>query len=98
MQSVLRTIRDYSIGADRITIVPTWTAPSITRNMAAVAHAGHMILAADSCSILHVHLSDRGAYLRDPPLAALARSRGMRVVFTIHGHDFAPFARAHPRL
>ncbi len=98
MQSVLRTIRDYSIGADRITVAPTWRAPSITRNTAAVAHAARVILAADKGSILHVHLSDRGAYLRDPPLAALARSRGMRVVFTLHGHDFARFARAHPRI
>jgi glycosyltransferase involved in cell wall biosynthesis len=97
MQSVLRTIRDHSIGADRVSVVPTWTGPAAARNALATAKAARIILAADRTTVLHVHLSDRGAYLREPPLAALARSRGMRVVYSLHGHDFPAVARAHPR-
>ena len=98
MQSVLRTIRDRSVGAERISILPTWGGPSATLNGALVARATRVILAADKASVVHVHLSNRGAYLRDPPLAALARARGMRVVLSLHGDDFPVFARRHPRI
>jgi glycosyltransferase involved in cell wall biosynthesis len=98
MQSVLRTIREHSIGADQITIVPTWDRPSVAHNALLVTRAAQVILSADRRSILHVHLSDRGAYLRDPPLAGLARARGLRVVLSLHGHDFPEFAELHPKL
>jgi glycosyltransferase involved in cell wall biosynthesis len=98
MQSVLRTIRDHSVGADRISVVPTWSGPSAKRNGVLVARAARVILKADKASVLHVHLSDRGAYLRDPPLAALARARGLRVVVSLHGPDFPSFAWGHPRI
>lgn len=97
IQSVLRTIEDYSIGADAVSVVPTWVGPAHQRNGAAVARAARLIVSAEQETILHVHLSNRGAYLRDPPLAALARSRGMRVVYSLHGNDFPRFARTHPR-
>jgi glycosyltransferase involved in cell wall biosynthesis len=98
MQSVLRVIRDHSVGADRITIVPTWSGASHVRNARLVAAAGRAILAADRETIVHVHLSNGGAYLRDPPLVALARSRGHRTVVSLHGNDFVAFARDHPRV
>jgi glycosyltransferase involved in cell wall biosynthesis len=98
MQSVLRTIRDYSVGADCISVVPTWSGRSIRHNAALTAHAARVILAADRRSIVHIHLSNRGAYLRDPPLAALARGRGLRVVVSLHGNNFPEFAQAHPRI
>jgi glycosyltransferase involved in cell wall biosynthesis len=98
IQAVLRTIRDHRIGADRISIVPTWGRPSAKYNAILVARAARIIMAADKRSIVHVHLSDRGAYLRDPPLAALARARGLRVIFSLHGHDFPTFADAHPQV
>ncbi len=98
MQSVLRTISDHSIGADTVTICPTWGSPSVRRNAVLTERAARSILAADRASILHVHLANGGAYLRDPPLAALARGRGLRVVVTLHGNDFPAFAAAHPRI
>jgi len=96
MQSVLRTIRDHSMGADKISIVPTWGGPSVRRNGMLVARAARVILEANRNAVLHVHLSNGGAYLRDPPLAALARARGLRVVFSLHGDDFPTFALARP--
>lgn len=98
MQSVLRVIRDHSVGAGRITVVPTWTGTSQIRNAVAVARAARVIMAADADTVVHVHLSNGGAYLRDPPLVRLARRRGLRVVVTVHGNDYAAFARAHPRI
>jgi glycosyltransferase involved in cell wall biosynthesis len=98
IQSVLRVIRDHSVGADEITIVPTWCSSSQVRNARLVAAAARAIIAADRDTIVHVHLSTGGAYIRDPPLVRLARSRRLRAVVTVHGNSFVTFARAHPRI
>ena len=43
-------------------------------------------------------MSNGGAYVRDGPLIALARRRGLRVAVSIHGFDFPEFSYTHPRL
>jgi glycosyltransferase involved in cell wall biosynthesis len=95
-QSVMRTIKECRIGADRISIRPTWNGYRQARNAQLVRKAAGAILRTDRATIIHAHLSNGGAYLRDGPLIALARRRGLRVVVTIHGYDFPEFAAAHP--
>lgn len=97
-QTVIRTIADFSIGADRISIKPTWNESRLLANSQLVRHAAGTILRADPDTIIHVHLSNGGAYVRDGPLIALARRRGLRVAVSIHGFDFPEFSYAHPRL
>jgi len=97
-QSVIRTITDHSIGADRLRVRPTWDGPRLIANLQLVRRAAGTILRADPETIIHVHLSNGGAYLRDGPLIALARSRGLRVVVSIHGFDFPEFSDTNPRL
>lgn len=97
-QSVIRTIHEWKVGADQITVVPSWQGYDQRRNLSLVRRAAGAIVRADRETIVHVHLSNGGAYLRDGPLIALARSRGHRVVVTIHGFDFPEFAASHQRL
>jgi hypothetical protein len=94
-QTVIRTIDEWSIGADRTSIRPTWSGPRQIGNAALVRRAAGTLLRAKPETIVHVHMSNGGAYLRDGPLIALARARGLRVVVTIHGFDFPEFAAAH---
>jgi hypothetical protein len=96
-QSVIRTIADFSIGADQISIKPTWNESRLLANSQLVRHAAGTILRAESDTIIHVHMSNGGAYVRDGPLIALARRRGLRVAVSIHGFDFPEFSDAHPR-
>lgn len=95
-QSVIRTITDFKIGADRMIVRPTWNGPRLITNSQLVARAACAILRAHRSSIVHLHLSNGGAYVRDGPLVALARARGLRVVISVHGFDFPAFAEAHP--
>ncbi len=95
-QSVIRTIADFSIGADEISIKPTWNGGRLLANSQLVRHAAGTILRAESDTIIHVHMSNGGAYVRDGPLIVLARRRGLRVVVSIHGFDFPEFSDAHP--
>jgi glycosyltransferase involved in cell wall biosynthesis len=97
-QSVIRTIVDFGIGADEIAVRPTWNGRRLLTNSQLVRRAAGTILRASSNTIIHVHMSNGGAYVRDGPLIALARARGLRVVVSIHGFDFPEFSNAHPRL
>jgi glycosyltransferase involved in cell wall biosynthesis len=97
-QSVIRTIADFGIGADEISVRPTWDGPRLVANAKLVRLAAGTILRADSDTIIHVHMSNGGAYLRDGPLIALARRRGLRVVVSIHGFDFPEFCDRHRSL
>jgi glycosyltransferase involved in cell wall biosynthesis len=94
-QTVIRTIDEWGIGADRTRVKPTWNGPRQVGNAALVRRAAGTLLRAKRETIVHVHMSNGGAYLRDGPLIALARARGLRVVVTIHGFDFPEFAAAH---
>jgi glycosyltransferase involved in cell wall biosynthesis len=95
-QSVIRTINDYGIGADRLSVRATWNESRTLANSLLVRRAAGTILRASSNTVIHVHMSNGGAYLRDGPLIALARRRGLRVVVSIHGFDFPEFCSAHP--
>ncbi len=97
-QSVIRTIADFGIGADEISIKPTWNESRLFANSQLVRRAAGTILRASSDTIIHVHMSNGGAYVRDGPLIALARARGLRVAVSIHGFDFPEFSDAHSML
>jgi hypothetical protein len=97
-QSVIRTITDFGIGADEISVRPTWNGPRLFANSQLVRRAAGTIVRTSSDTIIHVHISNGGAYLRDGPLIALAATRGLRVVVSIHGFDFPEFSAAHPSL
>lgn len=48
--------------------------------------------------IVHVHVASGASFFRKALLLAIARARGCRTVFHLHGGAFAAFARRHPRL
>ncbi|MGA9286106.1 MAG: glycosyltransferase family 4 protein [Solirubrobacteraceae bacterium] len=94
----MRTISDFGIGSDQISLQPTWNGAKHVTNSMLVLRAVGAIMRADSGTIVHVHMSNGGAYARDGPLIGLAKARGLKVVVSIHGFDFPEFAQAHRRL
>lgn len=49
-------------------------------------------------TVVVVHLSEGGSFVREGALLALARARGFATVAHLHGASFAEFARRMPRL
>ena len=96
-QSVIRVIRDNMIGADQIRVLSTWNGRHHARNLVLTVRAAAALARAPRASIVHFHLSNGGAWLREGPLIRLARARGFRIIVTIHGSDFAEFSRSRPR-
>jgi glycosyltransferase involved in cell wall biosynthesis len=96
-QSVIRVIRDNKIGADDIRVLSTWNGRRHAKSLFLTARAGVALARAPRATIVHFHISNGGAWLREGPLIRLARARGFRVIVTIHGSDFPEFARSRPR-
>lgn len=96
-QSVIRVIRDNKIGADDMSVLSTWSGRNQVRNLLLMARAAVALATAPRATIVHFHISNGGAWLRDGPLIRLASARGRRIIVTIHGPDFPEFARSRPR-
>ena len=96
-QSVIRVIRDNKIGADEIRVLSTWNGRQHLTSLFLTLRAGVALARASRTTIVHFHISNGGAWLREGPLIRLARARGFRVIVTIHGSDFPEFARSRPR-
>lgn len=98
MGSVLRVLAEHQIGGDDVRLHATWrpNAPvaSAALSMRALARVSRM----DRGEIVHVHLSEKGSFVREGAILAAARLRGLRTVTTIHGAEFMPFARQYPWL
>jgi glycosyltransferase involved in cell wall biosynthesis len=98
MATVIRVLTEHQVGGDVVDSHPTWTPRSpLVGAWLAVATA-RALLQMPAGEIAHVHLSERGSFLREGSLVALAYRRGLITVATIHGASFVPFARRHPSL
>jgi glycosyltransferase involved in cell wall biosynthesis len=95
-QSVIRTIRDQRIGADRVRVLATWKGFHNVRNAGLLAAAAKAVFVSQGSEIVHLHVSNGGAWLREGTLVGVCRTRGLRVVVTIHGFDFPEFSQARP--
>jgi glycosyltransferase involved in cell wall biosynthesis len=98
MGSVLRIIRDHSVGGDVVSLDPTWIADSPLRSAGLTARAMLKLMRIPSGEVIHVHLSERGSFLREGALLVLAKRRGLPTAATIHGASFLAFAHRRPRL
>ena len=97
-QTVIRVIHDHKMGADDIRVLSTWEGRHHATNLLLTVRAGLALARAPRTAIVHFHISNGGAWLREGALIRLARARALRVVVTLQGGDFAREARRHPRL
>jgi glycosyltransferase involved in cell wall biosynthesis len=96
-QTVIRVIRDHQMGADDIRVLSTWNGRHHLKNAFLTAGAGAALARAARTSIVHFHIADGGAWLREGPLMRLAKARGFKVVATLQGSDFVGDVRRNPR-
>lgn len=97
-QTVIRVIRDHRMGADEIRVLSTWDGRHHAKNLFLTTRAALALARAPRSSIVHFHISNGGAWLREGALLRLARARGFRVVVTLQGGDFVGDVQRHPRL
>jgi glycosyltransferase involved in cell wall biosynthesis len=98
MATVIRLLTEHQVGGDVVDAQPTWTPRSRLESAELAAASARALLRMPAGEVAHVHLSERGSFLREGSLLALARRRGLVTVATIHGASLMPFARRYPRL
>jgi glycosyltransferase involved in cell wall biosynthesis len=99
MASVIRVLVEHRVGGDAVSCHSTWRPESrLASARLSVAAALTLLRLPRRGVVVHVHLSERGSFVREGLLVALARRRGLMVAVTIHGASFTPFAHSHPRL
>lgn len=98
MASVIRVLTEHGVGGEAVQANPTWSPGSARATGGLYATALRALLRMPAGEVAHVHLSERGSFVREGWLLALADRRGLITVATIHGADFLAFAKRHPRL
>jgi glycosyltransferase involved in cell wall biosynthesis len=98
MASVIRTLTEHNVGGESVYSHATWRPRSPLPTTVLFAASVRALLRIPSGQVAHVHLSERGSFLREGSLVALAHRRDLVTVATIHGASFVPFACQHPRL
>jgi glycosyltransferase involved in cell wall biosynthesis len=98
MASAIRVLAEQHVGADAVECHASWTPRSRMGTCALSLRSTGEILRLPRGELVHVHLSERGSFIREGFLLALAHRRGLTTVATIHGASFASFARHHRRI
>jgi glycosyltransferase involved in cell wall biosynthesis len=99
MATVIRLLAEHDIGGDIVDFYPTWRpqqSPLATTGL--VVASLQALRRMPPAHVAHIHLSERGSFLREGLLVTLARRRGLVTVATIHGASFVPFASRYPWL
>jgi glycosyltransferase involved in cell wall biosynthesis len=99
MSSVLDVYSRMPLQRYRFEIVPTWSPDSALWGLVPFSRAlAGIVPTRERPAIAHVHLSERGSFVREGAIAAASHALGIRVVLSLHGRDFAEFCDAHPGL
>lgn len=95
MGSVIHVLTENQMGGRRVVSHPTWRPRSRLASVPLACVAASHVLRSNRDDIVHVHLSERGSFLREGAIVVLASLLRRATVVTIHGADFIPFARRH---
>jgi glycosyltransferase involved in cell wall biosynthesis len=99
MATVIRIFTEHRVGGEIVDCHPTWRPGSSMRSATlVVGGAARRLMRMRAGEVAHIHLSEKGSFVREGALVALARKRGLPTVATMHGASFMPFAEQHPAL
>lgn len=95
---MIDVLRANRVGGAQVESRATWRPGARLWSLPLAASAAARLTFANREALVHVHLAEGGAFVREGGVAVWARLAGRRTVLTIHGADFLPFARRCPRL
>ncbi len=96
--SVIRLLSEHSVAGASVRAHPTWRPGSRMASCVLAARAALALGAVRRQDIVHVHLAENGAFLREGAIVWAAALLGKTTVVTIHGSGFIEFSRRHPGL
>ncbi len=98
MASVIRVMSQHSVGADLVIAHPTWAPGSSVGTVRLAVESALALQRVPAGQVAHIHLSERGSFLREGLLIAVAHQRRLGTALTVHGASFKQFARRNRTL
>jgi glycosyltransferase involved in cell wall biosynthesis len=92
MASVIRVFTEQRVGGDLVDFHPTWRPDSPLTSARLAIDAARTLRGLPPGEIVHIHLSERGSFVREGALVALAHCHGLVAVASLHGGEFVKFA------
>lgn len=87
MASVIEEYLQFDMRGYSISAIPTWRPGKSVSSMASAAWAP-LVATLRGNSIIHVHISERGSFIREGGAVLFSRLLRRHVVATLHGADF----------
>jgi glycosyltransferase involved in cell wall biosynthesis len=98
ISSVIAKLVELRLGADVVRAVPTWRPGSKLRSGLLALRACSLVMRLPPTTVVHVHFSYGGSFVREAAVLACAQARGLPRIATIHGSRFLEFSVHRPRL
>jgi glycosyltransferase involved in cell wall biosynthesis len=98
MGSVIRVLTERQMGGGSVVSHPTRRPDARLASLPLALRAALRIPRLRGIDVVHVHLSEDGAFVREGAIVVLSRLLAKATIVTMHGASFLPFARRHRRL
>jgi len=98
IEAVIRLLVSFSVGGDVVRAHSTRSGRGHAVTLVHTLAAASVLARLSRESVVHVHLSERGSFVREGSLLAVARSKRMPIVVTNHGAEYLEFAAEHSTL
>lgn len=98
MGSVIDTLVSRNMGADLVSAVPTWVPGSHAKSGVLAGRAMALAYTLPRSCVMHIHMSERGSFIREGMVLAAGRSRRLATVVTVHGAEFDASCEQRPGL
>lgn len=93
METVIRTYADLLSAHTSVRVIPSWRPDAPAAGLLPALNAARSLARLRGDVVVHVHLSQRGAFCREGVLVRAAAPR-QRVYVTVHGSDFVATSRS----
>jgi glycosyltransferase involved in cell wall biosynthesis len=96
--SVIAVLVAHTIGSETVKTTPSWQPGAALWGLVPAVRTGARLMRGDRDEVVHIHLSERGSFVREGALVLISRVLGRPTVATIHGSSFLKFGESHQRL
>lgn len=93
IETVIRTYRELIAPRAVVRVVPSWHPDAAAAGLVRALGAARRLAVLRGPVVVHVHVSHRGAFLREGGLVRVAAARRLPVYVTVHGSDFVATSR-----
>lgn len=98
MAAAIKVLVAERLGCDAASALPTWRPAAVVATLRLWLVALWRVIRTPRAVVVHVHLAERGSFLREGSVLWMAALLGHPTVATVHAAEYAAFARNRPHV